>query len=145
MVLIAAATVGYMLLLAGLAIASPGIGLTGALISFVPDAWRDGAHVPAYGLLAWLAMQGFRLRGWPLPYAILCGMLLMVMFGLWTEVAQGLAPGRETSLHDLVNDTVGGMMAAALVLGQCMGYRSTRSLKLMRATGLHLMKGIPSR
>lgn len=141
MATVAAAILGYMLLLIGLAIASPGIGFTGTLISFVPDSWRDWAHVPAYGLLAWLAIHGFRLRGWPLPYAMLCGMLLTVMFGLWTEVAQGLAPGRETSLHDLVNDTVGGIMAATLVLGQCTLLRSTPSLKRMRAATLRRLVG----
>jgi VanZ family protein len=146
MVLIAAAILGYMLLLIGLAVASPGIGITGTLISLVPESWRDWAHVPAYGLLAWLAIQGFRIRGWPLPYALLCGSLSTVMFGLWTEVAQGLAPGRETSLHDVVNDTVGGMMAAALVAGQCVWCQCTPTLKLMRTSGLRgLLKGIPSR
>ncbi|MBI4000670.1 MAG: VanZ family protein [Nitrospira defluvii] len=146
MLLMAAVILGYMLLLIGLAVASPGIGFTGTLISFVPDNWRDWAHVPAYGLLAWLAIQGFRLRGWPLPYAMLCGILLTAVFGLWTEVAQGFAPGRETSLHDLLNDTVGGMMAATLVLWQCRLSRSTPSLILMRAPRLRrLMKGTLSR
>ena len=146
MVLIAAGILGYMLLLVGLAVASPGIGLTGSLISFVPDNWRDGAHVPAYGLLAWLTIQGFRLRGWPLLYAMACGISLTVVFGLWTEVAQGSAPGRETSLHDLLNDTFGGMMAATLVLLQCRLFRSASGLALMRAPGLRcLMKGSPSK
>lgn len=136
MVVVAAVILGYMLLLVGLAVASPGIGLTGTLISFVPENWRDLAHVPAYGLLAWLAIQGFRLRGWPLPYAMLCGILLTMVFGVWTEVAQGSAPGRETSLHDVVNDTVGGMMAATLVLCQCGLSHFTPPMTLMRATGL---------
>ena len=139
-------TLGYMLLLVGLAIASPGIGFSGAMIACVPDSWRDGAHVPAYGLLAWLAIQGFRLRGWPLPYAMLCGTLVTILFGLWTEVAQGLAPGRETSLHDLVNDTVGGVIAATVVLGQYAWFHTSSSLKLIRVGGVRRpMKGIPSR
>ena len=142
MVLITALILGYMLLLLGLAVASPGIGLTGSLISLVPDNWRDWAHVPAYGLLAWLAIQGFRLRGWPLPYAMTFGILVTVVFGLWTEVAQGSAAGRETSLHDLLNDTVGGVMAATLVLWQCNLSHCTHGLILMRAAGLRrLMKG----
>lgn len=147
MILVAAAILGYMLLLVGLAVASPGIGFTGMLLSFVPDSWRDWAHVPAYGLLAWLAIQGFRLRGWPLPYAMLCGTLVTILFGLWTEVAQGFAPGRETSLHDLVKDTVGGMMAATLVWGQYLWFHSTWSWspKLMQAAGGRRLKGISSR
>lgn len=113
-----AVILAYMLLLTGLAVASPGIGFTGSLIFLVPESWRDWSHVPAYGLLAWLVMQGFRLRDWPVPYAMFAGILWTVMFGLWTEVAQGSAPGRETSWHDVLNDTVGGLMAAMLMLWQ---------------------------
>ncbi len=124
---------GYMFLLLGLAIASPGIGVTGRLLTLVPDNWRDLAHVPAYGLLAWLAIQGFRLRGWPLPYALVCGILLTTVFGVWTEVAQGSAAGRETSLHDVLNDALGGMIAATLAWWQCALSRPT--VCLMRAPG----------
>ncbi|MEP7152971.1 MAG: VanZ family protein [Nitrospira sp.] len=146
MVLIAAVILGYMFFLAGVAVASPGIGFTGTLISFVPESWRDSAHVPAYGFLAWLLIQGFRWRGWPLSYAILCGTLLTTVFGLWTEVAQGSAPGRETSLHDLLNDTLGGMMAATVVLWQYRSSYPAPGLILMRAPGLRrLMKGTLSR
>lgn len=113
-----AVILAYMLLLTGLAVASPGIGFTGSLIFLVPESWRDWSHVPAYGLLTWLVMQGFRLRDWPVPYAMFAGILWTVMFGLWTEVAQGSAPGRETSWHDVLNDTVGGLMAAMLMLWQ---------------------------
>ena len=73
MLLVVAVIAGYMLLLAGLAVASPGIGFTGSLLHLVPGDWRDAAHVPAYGLLAWLAMVGFRLRGWPIRYALSYG------------------------------------------------------------------------
>jgi VanZ family protein len=41
-----------------------------------------------------------------------------MVFGLWTEVAQGSAPGRDPSMHDLINDAMGGMMAATLIVGQ---------------------------
>ncbi|HVG02666.1 MAG TPA: VanZ family protein [Nitrospira sp.] len=125
MVLIAVVLAAYMCLLAALAVAAPGIGIAGVLVAFVPDGWQDWAHIPAYGLLGWLAIQGFRLRGWPLSYALLCGTLMAIVFGLWTEVAQGAAPGRETSLHDLVNDAVGGMMAATLIVGQSIWARDT--------------------
>ncbi|WHZ14580.1 MAG: hypothetical protein OJF52_001419 [Nitrospira sp.] len=137
-----AVILAYMLLLTGLAVASPGIGFTGSLIFLVPESWRDWSHVPAYGLLTWLVMQGFRLRDLPItlavvytpiallvmqgfrlrdlpvPYAMFAGILWTVMFGLWTEVAQGSAPGRETSWHDVLNDTVGGLMVAMLMLWQ---------------------------
>ncbi|GMV49673.1 MAG: hypothetical protein NBKEAIPA_02932 [Nitrospirae bacterium] len=115
MVVVCIVILVYMVLLLGLAVASPGIGLTGALLALVPDDWRDWAHVPAYGILAWLVMQGFRLRGWPLPYALLSGLAVTVTFGLWTEVAQGSIPGREASLPDLAKDGAGALLAAVMI------------------------------
>jgi VanZ family protein len=145
MVLIAVVLAAYMFLLAVLAVAAPGIGFAGALITFVPDGWQDWAHVPAYGLLGWLAIQGFRLRGWPLSYALFCGTLLAMVFGLWTEVAQGSAPGREASLHDLVNDAMGGMMAATLVIGQYIWARDSADQTASSAAGFLPTKGVPSK
>jgi len=114
--LLIAMILGYMVLLTGLAVASPGLGFTGSLMVLVPENWRDWVHVPAYGVLAWLVMRGFRLRDWPPPYAMLAGILWTVMFGLWTEVAQGTAPGRDTSWQDVVNDAIGGLIAAIVLL-----------------------------
>ncbi len=138
--------VGYMLLLVGLAVAAPGIGFTGSLIDLVPGGWRDWAHVPAYGVLAWLVMTGFRLRGWPLSYALFVGVLSTVVFGLWTEVAQGAAPGREASLDDVLHDLLGGMMAGALVLWQHRVSHRVQPILLSRRTNQRdLMKGMLSR
>lgn len=132
----------YMMLLVGLSIASPGIGFTGSLINLVPGAWRDGAHVPAYGLLAWLVMLGFRRRGWPLSYALFVGIACAVVFGLWTEVAQGLAPGREASLHDLLNDLLGAMMAGTLMIWHhTTQFRWCAFASTMRMNLFHLRKG----
>ena len=146
MLLIVAVMTGYMLLLVGLAVAIPGNGFTGSLLDLVPGNWRDWAHVPAYGLLAWLAMVGFRLRGWPLRYALLVGVGFSGVFGLWTEVAQGTAPGREASAHDLLNDLLGAMMAAALMMWQQLTSNQTHGFVAALRTNLRcLMKGTSSR
>ena len=146
MLLVVAVIAGYMLLLAGLAVASPGIGFTGSLLHLVPGDWRDAAHVPAYGLLAWLAMVGFRLRGWPIRYALLVGIAFAGVFGLWTEVVQGKAPGREASLSDLLNDLTGAMMAGALMLWQySTSTRTDQFEPALRANLPHLRKGTSSR
>ncbi|MDP9131756.1 MAG: VanZ family protein [Nitrospirota bacterium] len=146
MLFIAVVIFGYMSLLVSLAVASPDIGATGMLISVVPDDWRDWAHVPAYGLLASLAIQGFRMREWPIPYAMLCGILLTVVFGLWTEVAQGSAPGREASLQDLLKDTMGGVMAAMLMWWHHRASPSRPCWLVLRASSAaRLMKGTLSR
>lgn len=146
MVFAASIIVSYMLLLVGLAVAAPGIGLGGSLIELVPGNWRDAAHVPAYGLLAWLVMWGLRRRGWPVLQATGIGVLAAGVFGLWTEVAQGTAPGRETSLHDVWNDLLGGMIAGALALWWERARTNSTSLKVAQARNRqHEMKGTGSR
>lgn len=118
MVFAALIILSYMLLLAGLAVAAPGIGWGGFLIELVPENWRDAAHVPVYGLLAWMVMWGLLRRGWPVRHAVSIGVLATGVFGLWTEVAQGMAPERDTSLDDVWKNLLGGMISAALVLGR---------------------------
>lgn len=146
MVFAAPVILSYMLLLVGLAVAAPGIGWGGSLIELVPESWRDGAHVPAYGVFAWLVMWGLRRRCWPVIHATCVGILATGVFGLWTEVAQGTAPGREVSLHDVGNDLLGSMIAAALM--------AWREKEIFMSIGLmvaqkrnrhHAMKGTRSR
>ncbi|MBS0158493.1 MAG: VanZ family protein [Nitrospira sp.] len=115
MLFVGAVIIGYMVLLLGLAVAAPGMGVTGHIINIVPTNWRDEAHIPAYGMLTWLVIWGLRRRGWPLPYAAPVGVFFTGVFGIWTEVAQGTTPGREASLPDIVHDCMGGLMAAALM------------------------------
>lgn len=115
MLFVSAVIITYMGLLGGLAVAAPGAGLAGTLMEIVPGNWRDEAHIPAYGLLAWLVMWGLGRRGWPVPYAVPVGVLSTLVFGLWTEVAQATVPSREASLADLLNDLLGGLMAATLM------------------------------
>ncbi len=115
MLFVGAVIISYMGFLVGLAVAAPGAGVTGTLIEFVPGNWRDEAHIPAYGMLAWMVMWGLRRRGWPVRYAVPVGVLGTLVFGLWTEVAQGTVPSREASFPDLLNDLVGSLMAAVLM------------------------------
>jgi len=118
MLFVGALVVSYMVLLVGLAVAAPGVGMTGMLVEFIPANWRDEAHIPAYGLLTWLAIWGLRRREWPMRYAAPVGVLFTLMFGIWTEVAQGTAPGREASLLDILNDGLGGLTAACVMVYQ---------------------------
>ena len=139
MVFAAPVIVSYMLLLVGLAVAAPGLGWGGSLIELVPESWRDGAHVPAYGVLAWLVMWGLLRRGWPVIHAACIGILATGVFGLWTEVAQGTAPGRETSLDDVWKDVLGSVIAAAVMLWQD---RVSKCCTVERETNRrHVMKG----
>lgn len=143
MVFAAPVILSYMLLLVGLAVAAPGIGWGGSLIELVPGTWRDGAHVPAYGLFAGLVMWGLLRRGWPVIHATCIGVLATGVFGLWTEVAQGMAPGRESSLDDACKDLLGAMIAAALMLWQ--DRVSKRCTVERETTRRHVMKGTEPR
>ena len=146
MVFAAPIILSYMLLLVGLAVAAPGIGWGGSLIELVPEDWRDGAHVPAYGVFAWLVMWGLLRRGWPVTHATSIGILATGVFGLWTEVAQGTAPGREVSLHDVWSDLLGSTIAAAFMLWREKAIKMSKGFMVGHKRSYHhLMKGTRSR
>lgn len=106
---------GYLGMLYVGALVVPGVGFTGRLMIQVPSTLLDWAHAPAYGVLAWLVVQGLRRRNWPSLFAIPAGSGASLVFGLWTEVWQGSVPGRFSSMDDLAIDTV-GILCAALAL-----------------------------
>ncbi|TKB72082.1 MAG: hypothetical protein E8D46_15215 [Nitrospira sp.] len=107
---------GYMGLLYFGAMVIPGIGLSGQLMSQLPDNFLDWAHAPGYGILALLLIRGLLYRAWPLTYAISVAAAAALVFGLWTEVFQGSVQGRETSADDLVVDAIGIAVASVLML-----------------------------
>jgi hypothetical protein len=92
----------------------PGVGLAGHLLVLIPWSLLDWAHVPAYGLLAWMAARWLERQGWPLAYALAVGCLGAFVFGLWTEVFQGMVPGRQSSSDDLLRNALGIGAAAAI-------------------------------
>lgn len=101
----------YMAALQLLAVSSPGVGPIGNLMLVLPGDLMEWMHAPAYGLLAWLAVAGLRHRGWPLSYALPVGLAFALVFGVWTEVAQGSVPGREPSIKDLLVNGIGIFLA----------------------------------
>ena len=66
-----------------------------------------------------------------------------MVFGLWTEVAQGSAPGREPSMHDLINDAMGGMMAVTLIVGQSILAGNVTGRVIRRSRTFQLRKEFP--
>jgi VanZ family protein len=130
-----------MALLTLLAVASPGVGLIGAGITVVPDDLRGWSHVPLYGGLAWLVIHSFQVRGWPTAAAVVVGASVSILFGLWTELAQISAPGREPSIEDLLFDGLGIMTAAALLSLRAVTWRAagpTTSTSRFRPSALYL-------
>ena len=141
MLQMAVAVASYMGLLTLLAVASPGVGLIGAGITIVPDDLRGWSHVPLYGGLAWLVIHSFHVRGWPTAAAVIVGAFTSMLFGLWTELAQISAPGREPSIEDLLFDGLGIMTAAALLSLRAVTWRAvgpTTSTSRFRPPALYL-------
>ena len=126
MVLLILAIAAYMLLLSLLAIVTPGLGLSGSLLTVVPDAWRDFAHAPAYGLLAYLVIWGLHRSGWSLPSSLLTGLSVPLLFGLYTELLQHQVPGRAASAQDVLADLLGAVIAGSIVLFQTAALRAWR-------------------
>ncbi|HSE57778.1 MAG TPA: VanZ family protein [Nitrospiraceae bacterium] len=124
MLRLAITVASYTGLLTLLAVASPGVGLIGAVITIVPDELRGWSHVPLYGGLAWLVIHSFQVRGWPTGAAGMVGASFSMLFGLGTELAQISAPGREPSSDDLLFDGLGITVAAALVSLRAVMWRS---------------------
>lgn len=110
------AAIGYMMILCFGAMIAPGVGMSGRALIHVPPALLEWAHAPGYGCLAWLLTRGLRRRGWPILYAVFAASSSAFVFGLWTEVLQGLVPGRSTSSDDLVVNAGGIVLMACAVL-----------------------------
>jgi VanZ family protein len=106
---------GYMGLLYFGAIIVPGIGLSGHLITQLPDNLLDWVHAPTYGILALLLNRGLQHRAWPPAYAVPVAAAAALVFGLWTEVFQGSVQGREASVEDLVVDAIGIGVASIFI------------------------------
>lgn len=106
----------YMVLLGFAAIITPGVGIAGALLGLFPQPVTEFSHVPAYGLLTWLLTSGLRRREWPKPMALLVGIVLPMVFGLWMEVLQGFVPGRVVDIGDVALNGLGITIAALLIV-----------------------------
>lgn len=75
-------------------------------------------HFVTYAILAALtlrALAGGRLAGVTVTGALLAALFAMI-YGGTDELHQAFVPGRDSSFGDLVADTLGGLMAAGLLL-----------------------------
>lgn len=84
-----------------------------------PEAWLDlllkkGAHVLAFGLLAWLYLRALRGSAAPSDRARLVSLALAVAYAISDEAHQSFVPGRTPRVADVLIDTLGA--ASALVL-----------------------------
>ena len=96
------------------AVIAPGVGVSGYVMLQTPSVVLEWAHAPGYGLLAWLLIRCLQRRGWPLAYAVAVGCTAAMVFGLWTEVLQGMVPGRQTDAGDLMIDAIGIVISGIL-------------------------------
>ena len=75
----------------------------------LPSLLQNLAHIPAYGLLAFLWR-------WSLDAyvqartAIVLALVLTISFGIFQEFYQSMIPGRYASLSDVLSDTLGAAL-----------------------------------
>ena len=74
-------------------------------------------HIPAYGLLAWLCVAGFRAGSSrrASPCVVAAGCIAAFAFGALMELAQRFVPGRKGALGDFLLNGVGVCAAAFLM------------------------------
>jgi VanZ family protein len=105
----------YMVLLTFGAMASPGVGIAGSLLTAFPQPVADYSHAPAYALLTWLLASGLRRRGWTKQTALQLSIVAAMVFGVGMEFIQRFAPGRTVDIHDVAFNAI-GIGAAALLI-----------------------------
>ena len=77
-------------------------------------------HVPAYGGLAWLCAGVFAAYAgpWHRTRAILAGAAAAIAFGALLELAQGIVPGRQGTVADMLLNAAGAAAAAVVIAAQ---------------------------
>ena len=105
----------YMVLLTFGAMATPGVGITGSLLTALPQPVPDYSHAPAYALLTWLLASGLRSRGWTKQTALRSSVVVAMVFGVGMEFIQKFVPGRTVDIHDVAFNAI-GIGAAALLI-----------------------------
>lgn len=125
----------YMVLLTIGAMATPGVGIGGSLLTVFPQPVTEYSHAPAYALLTWLLTSGLRRRGWSKQTALHMSVFAAMVFGVGMEFLQGFVPGRTVDIHDVAFNAI-GIGAAALLIAAAPEARSfafsTRSLHLRK-------------
>jgi VanZ family protein len=91
------------------------LSLTDVSVSRVPLGDK-GVHFVEYGVLAFLLAHA-ALRTWPRHHPLRTASLAVFLAALWgfvDEIHQGFVPGRSSEALDLVADTAGAAVGAAL-------------------------------
>lgn len=84
------------------------------LIAWIPPAYRDLLHLPAYAMLAFLWCLALRI--WPMSgwLRLALGFVIAVGFGVVVEWHQIGIPGRVASVSDALLNATGALVAVAL-------------------------------
>ena len=95
--------------------ADPENPLLSGIILWTPPASHNLAHMPLFGILAWLWYRS--LSAWINTGQLLSSLafLLATGFGILDEIHQLLVPGRYASLTDIALNTLGAGFAVWLV------------------------------
>lgn len=95
--------------------ADPEFELLSGIILWTPPAVQNLAHIPLFGILAWLWFRS--LGTWIRNGRLLLGLafLLATGFGVLDELHQLHVPGRYASLTDIVLNSLGAALAVWLI------------------------------
>ena len=69
------------------------------------------AHIPLFGLLAYLWMKTFLNKGVRFNKALIYTMIITITYAAFDEFHQSFVPGRNASILDFMSDTLGCAVA----------------------------------
>ena len=75
--------------------------------SFIREAMQNLLHIPLFGLLAFLWMRAFNKNNLLFKKALICSLIITVLYATFDELHQYFVPGRYATLGDLLLNTVG--------------------------------------
>lgn len=91
----------------------PGNG-PGELLAWLPGEVKNLLHIPSFGLLAFLIWHSLKERLSQTFTLNLTTLSLVLLYGVLDEWHQSFIPGRVSSISDIVNDLIGGMLAITI-------------------------------
>ena len=81
---------------------------------FINSIIANMAHIPLFGLLAFLWMKAFDNKKVRFNKAIIYTIIITIVYAAFDEFHQSFVPGREASLGDFAMDTLGCIAAIYL-------------------------------
>ncbi len=87
-------------------------------IAMLPGFTDKVVHASVFGVLCWLSHVALFHQDWKFirRHSLFIAVCFVVLYGMSDEYHQSFTPGRSTDPYDLLADTVGGLIYAAVAL-----------------------------